>query len=85
MRRLVGVNNSTFGEFVFGAAIRALDRTGVDDVKKDARMHAPEGRFSAGTVKRQIFGSDDHWRLILAGFGCLAHQSSQNTNLMPAL
>lgn len=85
MRRLVGVNNSTFGEFVFGAAIGAPDRTRVDDIKKDTRMHAPEGRFSAGAVERQIFRSDDHWRLILAGFGCLAHQSSQNTNSMPVL
>lgn len=48
-------------EFVEGSAIGAGDMTGPCDIQKNARVGAPQRRIRAGTMQRQVGGSDGDW------------------------
>jgi len=82
---LVTVRRHTFGELVFGATVRALGRSCVDDIQKNARMHAPKRRARAGAVQWQIASLNDDRTLIFSRVGCLRHLSSQHLNRMKQL
>lgn len=62
----MGVHDSALCELVLSAAVGAFDRAGIDDVKKDAWMHAPEGRFAPWAVQRQILRSDEYGALVFS-------------------
>ena len=45
-------------EDVFGAAIRANDFAGFQDIEKNARVQAPQFRAGLRAVQRQVVGGD---------------------------
>lgn len=76
---LVAVNNGARCELVVCAAVGTACLTGLGDIQKYARMHAPERRLGAGAVNRQVGGFDLHRSNGLARTtgNCVSHDYSR--------